>query len=311
MPEGPEVRIQAEQLDQILRGKYLLGIEIDSACRYSPDGIPGYNRLEQYLPAQIQRVYPVGKKIIFELTDELYMISSLGMEGHWLAPTPMQKSSRWHLLPSLQPTPPNSPVRSPDEIPEDRPERRRHMNLWLIWGSYDHPVRVREGIVWFEDQRHFGTLEFALNKKQLDARLSDIGPDLLNNPPTPQVFKDRLLTSPTKEIVQVLMDQSYVSGIGNYLKSEILYRSGISPKRLVNTLSLEEFERLYRVAVETIKNAYDSKGHTRASYRDIYGMTGTFTCLVYNQKRDPEGREILIEKCKDQRTTYWVPEIQK
>lgn len=240
------------------------------------------------------------------------MISSLGMEGHWLSPTSAQRSHPWHLLPRHQPTPPPSPVKpSTPRPPEDPTLRRRHMNLWLVLGSYEHPIRIREEIVWFEDQRHFGTLEFAVNKQDLDQRLSDIGPDLLNNPPSREQFQKCLSRSPGKQIVQVLMDQSYVSGIGNYLKSETLYRSRISPFRTVNSLDDEDFDRLYRVALDTIRSAYESKGMTRATYRDIYGVSGTFVCQVYDLETDPEGNTIQIVKLKDGRSTYWVPEIQK
>ena len=33
--------------------------------------------------------------------------------------------------------------------------------------------------------------------------------------------------------------------------------------------------------------------------------------LVYNQKSDPDGHEVIKEKTPDGRTTHWVPEVQR
>ena len=33
--------------------------------------------------------------------------------------------------------------------------------------------------------------------------------------------------------------------------------------------------------------------------------------MVYNQKTDPEGNEVVREMTADNRTTHWVPAVQK
>jgi formamidopyrimidine-DNA glycosylase len=87
MPEGPEVRRTAESLNKHLQGKQLLSCVMHLKSRYHKMG--GFKGME-YLSfgMTVNKVYPIAKRIIFELQslngDIFYMISFLGMDGHWI-----------------------------------------------------------------------------------------------------------------------------------------------------------------------------------------------------------------------------------
>src|SRR5688572_18711097 len=79
MPEGPEVRIIAEQLNAQLKDCFVTEIETIGG-RYLKSPIPG---LTDWKPHRIEAVCSKGKLIVFRFSDGWYMFSSLGMTGSW------------------------------------------------------------------------------------------------------------------------------------------------------------------------------------------------------------------------------------
>lgn len=267
MPEGPEVRIHSEQLHKLLKNKVIHSIHVDNRSKFAKArGLLHFHKIRERLPKKVLQVYPYGKKIIIELENNHYLISSLGMAGFWTF------------------------------------DKSNHTNLWII---YDN-----QQILYFDDVRHFGLFEICLSTDELNQRLSDIGPDLLNTNVSYITFKNQLMKSPNKPLCELLMEQKYLSGIGNYLKSEILYQSKIRPDRSPQSLNNDEFKLLYTNSINLIHSAYKSQG-MNAYHQDLYGNKGSFKVLVYQQKYDPYGNKVEKMKCKDNRTTFWVPIIQK
>ncbi len=168
--------------------------------------------------------------------------------------------------------------------------------------------------VYFNDVRNFGTLKYVQTSQELEKKLKTLGPDVLSEPAVgPGLFRQRFLNKSNKTITENLMNQSVISGVGNYLKAEILYACQISPHRLCKDITAEEYGRLYEACFWLPRLSYKMGGATLATYRDADGKSGEFSrrFAVYNQKTDPEGRTVIKENTKDKRTTHWVPEVQK
>lgn len=106
-----------------------------------------------------------------------------------------------------------------------------------------------------------------------------------------------------------LLDQETVTGIGNYLKCEILYAARLAPTRVVSSLSNEEMYRLYTQSMLLIREAYQCKGLTISDYLTPFGERGSFVPRVYKQEVSPNARVVRYEKLGG-RGTYWVPEEQ-
>ena len=101
-------------------------------------------------------------------------------------------------------------------------------------------------------------------------------------------------------IASILINQGYLcSGIGNYLKCEILYEAKISPNRSINDINDEELEVLYK-AIKKVCELHLSKEGRSEEHLKVYG-----------KKVDADGNEIKYEETLDGKKTYWVPEIQK
>ena len=137
---------------------------------------------------------------------------------------------------------------------------------------------------------------------------------MLSSPPKVEEFLWRLqLLAKDKTLAEALMNQSVVSGVGNYVKAEALYRARLSPHRLTGSLLKEEAEALRQAIVDVMTEAYRKKGASIRTYRTSQDEMGQaqFSFRVYGKKRDPEGNNVVKEETRDGRTTHWVPTLQK
>lgn len=166
--------------------------------------------------------------------------------------------------------------------------------------------------LFFVDQRRFGTIKFA-NKTDLDKKLQSLGIDPLNDR-TLSVYSAlrKFEKVPNKTIAEALMNQSLFAGIGNYIKCEVLYRSRVSPHRLVKDLTDEEISLIWNWTKLIMDSSYSQGGASIRNYQQVDGSYGNyvFEFEVYAQQVDPFHNKVVREITKDGRTTHWVPELQ-
>jgi len=182
--------------------------------------------------------------------------------------------------------------------------------------------------VYYNDMRNFGTTKFCFSALMLNAKISKIGPDMLNNPCTLEDFIKIAKQKPKWSVVKWLMDQGQISGVGNIYKSESLFLSGIAPQRKIESLTNEELEKLYNAVCRILHSAYRDGGATIRNYSDLYDNHGKYTAfpsnieqilearwdnkvMIYGRKEDIYGNPVQRIKLDDQRTTFWSPTVQK
>ena len=97
------------------------------------------------------------------------------------------------------------------------------------------------------------------------------------------------------------------------IKSESLYRSGISPHNFVKDIEDNSLEKLFISLRNVMKESYLCQGATISTYYDINNEKGkyNFKFLVYGRKTDDEGNIVIKEKTPDGRTSHWVKIKQK
>ena len=159
---------------------------------------------------------------------------------------------------------------------------------------------TNKGDFYIEDKRNFGTIVF-LDKESLKESLSKIGPDLIHESISFDEFNQVLLKHPRTKIGHFLIEQKYFSGVGNYIRSEVLYESCISPFRLVGDLSIEEKERLFKDLIHIIHKAFELLIKSNRKY----------PLKIYQKKTTPKGEDIKAERLECNRNIYWVPSSQK
>ncbi|MFP3974652.1 MAG: Fpg/Nei family DNA glycosylase [Dehalococcoidia bacterium] len=101
----------------------------------------------------------------------------------------------------------------------------------------------------------------------------EMGPDVLNDDLTEEVFKDRLGRYRGR-IKNILIKDTFVQGIGNAYADEILFASGIHPHRAQKSLADEEKRSLYQATRSVLKEAVEilserMKDDTAVEIRDF------------------------------------------
>lgn len=169
------------------------------------------------------------------------------------------------------------------------------------------------GKLYFNDIRHFGTFKIVTNRSELNKKLAGLGWDPFLEPQIPSNLIPKLRKKNFEPIGKLLMDQKLFAGLGNYLRSEILYASQINPFTRTIDLSDEDLLTVARNYRTIAEDAYQHGGATLATYSDMYGIAGTFyqQFKVYGKKRDPLGNEVISQDGPDGRTVHWVPQVQK
>lgn len=287
MPEGPECTIVARQLNSVIQNKTIENIEILSG-RYLKKEPDGFsNYLDYAINEEPQKVLGVNNKGKF-----IYWITTSGIIFSTLGMTGTYKTS------------------------DNKYGRVR-------WDFSDGTS------VYYSDMRNFGTLKFYSGPKAinyLNKKLAEIGPDMLNEPCDEQTWLKICEKAKNNSLVKFLMEQKYVSGVGNIYKAEALFLSAIAPHRKVSSCTQEELLRLYKAVKTVLKNSLESGGATIRNYSDLYNNQGSYVAfpskpddmmksrigvMVYSQKKDPYGNPVEKIKLDDGRTTHWSPAIQK
>ena len=164
----------------------------------------------------------------------------------------------------------------------------------------------------YNDVRQFGTMKVA-EQAELDKKLKEIGPDMLNDPCGLEEFKRIIEKNSLKILGPFLLDQKKISGIGNIYKSEICYLAGINPSRTLSSLSLEETQCLWGCIVSILKLAHVSGGSSQKDFKDVNGELGSFLqshAQVYRRTTDRQGNPVESVSLGDDRTTWWCPAVQ-
>ena len=149
--------------------------------------------------------------------------------------------------------------------------------------------------------------------------LSRLGPDVLSQEQTVEELAARLAEPRFRgrQLGALLLDQSFVAGLGNYLRAEILFEAGIHPRRKAVECSVGERRRLANRTIALTRRAYRTRGITlspslaaelkaagarRSDYRFwVYGRSNA-ACRICGRTLRAEG--IGGRKC------FWCPECQ-
>ena len=118
--------------------------------------------------------------------------------------------------------------------------------------------------VYYYDTRSFGTLHFCLSRRRLLEKLQSLGPDILQSTTTTTTLQDftaiLAATKPTVNICRFLMNQGKLSGVGNYILAEALYRAKIDPFATLGELKTEQQQRvLFQELQAVARESYESQ----------------------------------------------------
>ena len=162
----------------------------------------------------------------------------------------------------------------------------------------------------FRDPRKFGAMWLTGDENTVADRL---GPEPLEDGFTPEVLAQRLHNR-VAPIKAILIDQSFLAGIGNMYADEALFAAGIHPLRQGGSLTQDEIERLHRAIKRVLWSAIGNKGASVRNYFRPGGEIGTahfeFRVAHGQGKNCPDCGTPIQRITVRNRGTYFCPNCQ-
>ena len=163
----------------------------------------------------------------------------------------------------------------------------------------------------FEDMRKFGKVYLVANTETV---LGKLGPEPLEDSFTLASFRQRF-AGRSRVIKPLLLDQTFVAGVGNIYADEALHQAGIHPQRRADTLTKGEVARLHAAIRAVLQTGIDKQGATLTTYRQpdgrLGGMQNEFA--IYDRGGEPCFRcgQPVVKIVVGGRGTHYCPGCQK
>lgn len=141
---------------------------------------------------------------------------------------------------------------------------------WYIKNAGDYPKTNRELRVELRTDQKSALLYSASDIEVLSpgelkdqSYLKNIGPDILDDLSAENIYKRAASDKFNgRSFAALLLDQHFLSGVGNYLRSEILFYSGVDPSSRPKDLSESELMKFTESAIQISQRAYITGGVT-------------------------------------------------
>ena len=246
MPELPEVEIVKQSLAKKIRLKKIKKVIIKNRnLRFK---IPP--KFESLLQNKIvKKVTRFSKYLILNFSDSSFCLIHLGMSGtiHLIKKNGLNKFTNTSFYNS-----------------SSLPEKHNHVE-----------IQFKELKLIYNDPRRFGFFKFLSNKQELVNRFNHLGPEPFfknfNLKYVLNFFLDK-----KKDIKSFLLDQNFVSGIGNIYASEILFLSKINPTTHAMKLSKGDCKKIITYSKNTLNKAIKKGGSSIRNFKNTSGQTGNF-----------------------------------
>lgn len=159
----------------------------------------------------------------------------------------------------------------------------------------------------FLDARRFGRFVVSQEDPEATPPISELGPDALLDLPDEKQLREMLLRRKRAKVKAVLLDQGFVSGIGNWVGDEVLYQSALHPEQPCESLTEAQVSALHGaissvLGVATEVEAESSKFPPRWLFH--YRWTGKKRARI-------EGVGEVKFLTVGGRTTAFVPAVQR
>jgi formamidopyrimidine-DNA glycosylase len=278
--ELPEVEVMRRDLEKEVVGKRIRDVDVRPQ-RGAMRIIRRHSRRKEFADRlsgkKITKVERKGKYVLLYLEDNDVLVVHFGMSGQFLRGTKRQS------------------------LPQ-----HTHVVMEFQQG----------GDLRFVDPRTFGEM-FVTSVDGLGKvrELDHIAIDPLEDTFTWQEFSYELGRRAAK-LKPLLMDQKFVSGLGNIYSDEVLFAAGLRYDRMSDSLSSQEVRRLYRAMREVVQESIRFRGTTLSdeAYVDLFGKPGEFQgeLKVYGRKGLPCRRcRTPIDVVKlGGRNSYFCPQCQ-
>ena len=216
MPEGPEVRREADAIGRVLIGKKIAEIFVQPAC------LKRFAR--RLVGQQVVEVTTRGKALLISFQNGRVLYSHNQLYGRWVV-VPKGKS----------------------------PNTNRTLRIALTGDTHSALLYSATDIA-LRDENDLETHPY----------LRKLGPDVLSKTLSWRQISERLCDKrfSGRNISGLYLDQSFLAGLGNYLRSEILFAAGVSPASRPKDFEPARLNELARRTLLISLRAYKTGGVT-------------------------------------------------
>jgi len=182
----------------------------------------------------------------------------------------------------------------------------QHADKWVhVRFGLDDDKQLR-----FSDSRKFGKVYLTDDTEKL---LGHLGPEPLSDDFTLEVFRERL-SKRNKQMKALLLDQTFVAGLGNIYADEALFRAGIHPTTKVEQLTDDDIVLLHQTIQDALNAGIQHEGASINWYRKPDGTKGNSQDHFYVYGKDGTPCQVcgtVINKIRvAQRGTHYCPNCQ-
>jgi len=268
MPELPEVEVVKKSLIGKTQNLIIKAVKIkDRRLRYKIDEI----QIKKIIGLKLKKISRRSKYLLFFFSKNLVMLVHLGMTGKFFYVD--EKNSKYKTSFYY-------------EINEDKDKKHDHIIFYL---------QNNKKLI-YNDVRKFGFIKL-LYKHELDqnSHLKNLGPEPLKKEFNFSYFK-KFIFGRNRIIKDILMDQKFVSGLGNIYVNEILFFSGVKPTKKVHYLSDLEIKKIIKFTKKILTKAISLGGSSIKDFSSSSGKKGLFQqhFKVYGRN----GENCKNNKCK-------------
>ena len=281
MPELPEVEIVRQSLDKKIRQKKVKKVIIrNKNLRLKIPHI-----FKKFLENKIiNKVSRFSKYIIIHLSNNEFCLIHLGMSGTIHFDEFKNKNNFTNLSFYSSPFLP-----------------KKHNHVEIIFDNFK---------IIYNDPRRFGFFQIIKNSKILEQRFLHLGPEPFEKKFNLKYFL-QFIRHKKKTIKDLLIDQKFVSGIGNIYANEILFLSKVDPQKKIKLLSKKECTKIISNSKKVLLYAIKKGGSSIRNFKNTDGIKGSFqdNFKVYHR----EGRNCkrlncsgkIIKKIITNRSTFF------
>jgi formamidopyrimidine-DNA glycosylase len=259
MPELPEV----ETVRRGLQG-LIVGAAVKKVTHDTPKSFPNAaSDVEQFLVgAQITDVRRRAKVLLIDLSTSYSLVIHLKMTGQMVFVADHARFGAGH---------PN------DSLINNLPDKSTRVTFEFRDGSH----------LYFNDQRKFGWVRLmpTLEIPNIDF-MKKVGPEPLEADFTAAEFSQRFARRSRTNIKAALLDQSVIAGVGNIYADESLWGAKIHPRRLVSSITKQEFNRLYKELRAVMNLAIEKGGSSDRNYINAEGKKGSYLSFASVFRRE-------------------------
>ena len=288
MPELPEVEVVKKSLQAKVKNLIVKRVFINNnQLRYKISNRDFYGIKGRKIISIKRR----SKYLLINLNQGLTILAHLGMTGKFFIIGKNNKKQKTSFYYSIE----------KDESKHD------HLTLYLNQG-----IKLI-----YNDVRKFGFLKVFKSKNLYKSNhLKFLGPEPLNKDFNLN-YVTRYCLGKKKTIKNLLMDQKFVSGLGNIYCNEILFWCKIKPDRIIKKINNKEFCNLIKYIKKILKIAISKGGSSIKDFVNTEGKSGNFQQRfnVYNKEKSKCNRKncygVIKKIYTSNRSSFFCSKCQK